>query len=87
MSKKVIPPYIFCVRCGGKVELFEDNSPEVQQAVRSQGYTDVARGVCECGVVYVLCYQPLPASPTFSLFFDVYPPEVARKILLNIRAK
>jgi len=84
MSRKVIPPYIFCVKCGEKVRLFEDNSPEALETLKRHGYTAIARGLCKCGVIYVLCYQPLPDSPTFSLFFDIYPAEIVRKILINI---
>lgn len=85
MSRRVIPPYIFCPRCGGRLELEEDRRPETLEKVREQGYEAVARGVCECGVVAVLCYQPLPASPTFSLFFDVYPAEAVRPLLVGKR--
>jgi hypothetical protein len=46
--------------------------PETTVEVKKQGYTAMARGMCQCGVVCVLCYQPLPASPTFSLYFDIY---------------
>jgi hypothetical protein len=69
------------------MELIEDNSPETLQIMKEQGYTAIARGVCECGVVAVLCYQPLPASPTFSLFFDIYPPETTREILISRRRR
>jgi hypothetical protein len=86
-GKKVIPPWIYCVRCGSRVELVEDTSPEALENARKQGYTAIARGICECGVVYVLCYQPLPASPTFSLFFDVYPAEAVREILISRKSK
>jgi hypothetical protein len=78
-SRKVIPQYIFCPKCGSQIELIEDNSPETLEKLKEQGYTAIARGICECGVVAVLCYQPLPASPTFSLYFDIYPEEVAKK--------
>jgi hypothetical protein len=64
----------------------EDDSPETLGTLREQGYTAMARGICECGVVVVLCYQPLPASPTFSLFFDIYPAE-ATKILISRKRK
>jgi len=67
--------------------LEEDDRPEALEALRKQGYTAMARGVCECGVVVVLCYQPLPASPTFSLFFDIYPAEAAREILIYRKRK
>jgi hypothetical protein len=79
ISRKVIPEYIFCPRCGSKIELIEDNSPETLEKLREQGYAAIARGICECGVVAVLCWQPLPASPTFSLYFDIYPEEAAKK--------
>jgi hypothetical protein len=85
-GRKVIPGYIFCPRCGSKIELIEDNSPETMTKLKEQGYTAMARGICECGAVVVLCYQPLPASPTFSLFFDIYPAE-ATKILISRKRK
>jgi hypothetical protein len=86
-NRRVIPTYIYCVRCGGKIDLIEDNSPETMAKLKEQGYTAMARGVCECGVVVVLCYQPLPASPTFSLFFDIYPAEATREILIARKRK
>lgn len=70
--RKVIPQYIYCPRCGSRIEMQFDDSPEALEALRKQGYTAMAKGICGCGVVVVLCYQPLPASPTFSLFFDIY---------------
>jgi len=38
----------------------------------SNGYIAGGRGICQCGVVAVLCVQEMPKSPTFSLFFDIY---------------
>jgi hypothetical protein len=87
LSRKVIPSWIYCPKCGSQIELFEDNSPEALAKLKEHGYTDMARGVCECGVVVVLCYQPLPASPTFSLFFDIYPAEATREILIARKRK
>jgi hypothetical protein len=87
MSRKVIPPWIYCPRCGSQIELEEDKRVETLEFLREQGYTAIARGICECGVVAVLCYQPLPASPTFSLYFDIYPTEVTREILLSKKRK
>jgi len=40
--------------------------------IRNNGYIAGGRGICECGVVVVLCVQEMPKSPTFSLFFDIY---------------
>jgi hypothetical protein len=70
---------LYCPRCASRIELIEDNSPETLENLKEQGYTAIARGICECGVVVVLCWQPLPASPTFSLYFDIYPEEAAKK--------
>lgn len=81
MSRKVIPPYIYCPRCGSKLIIEEDVKPETLEKIKEQGYTAIGRGICECGVVAVLCYQPLPASPTFSLFFDVYEAEAVKPFL------
>jgi len=87
VSKKVLPPMLYCPRCGEQIEMVEDKSPEILEKIKEQGYTAMARGICGCGVVAVLCYQPLPASPTFSLFFDIYPAEVAREILISRKRK
>jgi hypothetical protein len=88
MSKrKPIPPYIYCPRCGSQIELEEDNNPQTQTKLKEHGYGAMARGICECGVVAILCWQPLPASPTFSLFFDIYTPETVQKILKTTKRK
>jgi len=71
MSEVYVPPYIYCPRCGNKVMLTHIKGDELEK-IREHGYIAGARGVCECGVVMVLCVQELPKSPTFSLFFDVY---------------
>jgi len=86
-GRRVIPPYIYCPKCGSLIELIEDRSPETIAKMKEQNYTAIARGICECGVVAVLCYQPLPASPTFSLFFDIYPAEVTKEILTSRRRR
>jgi hypothetical protein len=85
MSTKHIPPWIYCPRCGSRIELVEIINPDMLRKLEEQGYAESARGVCECGLVVVLCYQPLPASPTFSLFFDIYPPEVTKEILISLK--
>jgi hypothetical protein len=87
LSKRVIPPWIFCPRCGSRLELSEDRSPETLNKLKEQGYEAAASGVCKCGVVAVLCYQPLPKSPTFSLFFDIYTAEAVREILISLKTK
>jgi hypothetical protein len=86
LSRRVIPPWIFCPRCGSRLELSEDRSPETLNKLKEQGYEAAARGVCECGVVAVLCYQPLPNSPTFSLFFDIYTAEAVRPLITAKRS-
>jgi coenzyme F420-reducing hydrogenase gamma subunit len=78
-NRKVIPEYIFCPKCGSQIWLTEDNSPETLEKLKEQGYTAMGVGTCDCGVVAVLCWQPLPASPTFSLFFDIFPVEATKK--------
>jgi hypothetical protein len=83
MSKKFIPSWIYCPKCGSRLTLEEITNPQEKEYLKKQGYEVAARGVCECGVVAILCYQPLPASPTFSLFFDIYPQEAVRKIFIS----
>jgi len=68
---KYVPPFIYCPRCGRKIFLKELSGEELER-IKENGYIDGGRGVCECGVVVVLCTQEMPKSPTFSLFFDVY---------------
>jgi len=70
-AKKYVPPYIYCPRCGRKIFL-EELAGEELMHIRDNGYVAGARGVCDCGVVLVMCVQEMPKSPTFSLFFDVY---------------
>lgn len=70
-TSAAIPPYIYCPRCGNKIVLREVSGDE-KKALEDQGYDAGARGICRCGVVLVLCHQPLPKSPTFSIFIDVY---------------
>lgn len=84
---KVIPPYMFCVRCGSRVELIEYTGEEMKVLSEKYGYTAMARGVCSCGAVYVVCYQPLPASPTFSIFMDIYRAVDVEKIKSELIAK
>jgi hypothetical protein len=83
MSKKAIPPYIYCPKCGQIIELILETNPETIRKMAEQGYTATAKGICECGVVAILCYQPLPASPTFSLFFDIYQKDAIKETFLN----
>lgn len=81
MSKrKVVPSWIYCPKCGERLKLEEITDTQTLEFLKTQGYEAGARGICDCGVVAVLCYQPLPASPTFSLFFDVYVLEDAKKL-------
>lgn len=73
MSQKLVPPYIYCVRCGSRVDIVEDSGSEAKKVMESQGFSAIGKGICECGAVYVLCVQR-DKSPTFSLFFDIYRP-------------
>jgi len=83
MSTAYVPPYIYCPRCGNKISLTPLKGEELEK-IKEQGYIGGAKGVCECGVVLVLCVQEMPKSPTFSVFFDVYRiPEPAPKALTS----
>jgi len=66
-----VPPFIHCPRCGGRI-ILEELVGDDLAVIKANGYIAGARGVCECGVVAVLCVQEMPRSPTFSLFFDIY---------------
>lgn len=80
-SFMAIPPYIYCPRCGDRITLKEIIGDE-KKIIEEQGYDAGARGICRCGVVLVICHQPLPKSPTFSIFIDVYKlsPEIYESI-------
>lgn len=79
-KKKLIPNWIYCPKCGNKLNLKEITDPETLRTIKNNGYEEASRGICECGLIAVICYQPLPASPTFSLFFDIYKPEEIIKL-------
>lgn len=74
MSRKVevLPPSIFCPRCGDTIIIKEDASEETKLELKRVGFTKCGVGVCRCGVVCVLLARPLPDSPTFVLQFDLY---------------
>ena len=70
-KRRLVPPFIYCPKCSRKIFLQELSGAELMR-IRNNGYIAGGRGICECGVVAVLCVQEMPKSPTFSLFFDIY---------------
>ena len=68
----MLPPYIFCPKCGMKMPLQQDNSGEAIETLLGAGYQAMGKGRCPCGVWAVLCWKALPKSPTFTLLFDIY---------------
>jgi hypothetical protein len=70
--RRVIPPVIFCPRCGDQVSIELMTDTQELKKINEEGYDAGGRGICECGVVCVIMHQPLPKSPTFSVFLDVY---------------
>ncbi|MEM2260007.1 MAG: hypothetical protein QXY65_02955 [Candidatus Methanomethylicaceae archaeon] len=78
-EKKYIPPWIYCPRCGKKIELKELEGEELEK-IKEEDYDSGGRGICSCGVVVILVHQPLPKSPTFSLFFDIYEVKIKEAI-------
>lgn len=80
MSGTVIPSFIFCPKCGSRFRLREDKSEATSQVLKKQGYKALGRGTCPCGVVAVLCVQELPASPTFTLMFNLYKVEEVKTV-------
>jgi len=75
MSKtiqKVIPDFIFCPRCGNEIKIEEIKNTETLKKIEEDGYDAGGRGICSCGVVLIILHQPLPKSPTFSIFMDIY---------------
>jgi len=71
--KEYIPPFIFCPKCGEKIILKSLPKEELDK-VRANGYDDAKKGFCRCGVVLVICHLPMPQSPSYSIFLDVYQP-------------
>jgi hypothetical protein len=75
MSKtiqKVIPDYIYCPKCGEPLKIEEIKNTEDLKKMEEEGYDAGGRGVCSCGVVLIILHQPLPKSPSFSIFIDIY---------------
>jgi len=70
-KRRLVPPFIYCPKCSRKIFLQELSGAELMR-IRNNGYIAGGRGICQCGVVAVLCVQEMPKSPTFSLFFDIY---------------
>jgi len=70
-KRRIVPPFIYCPKCSRKIFLQELSGAELMR-IRNNGYIAGGRGICQCGVVAVLCVQEMPKSPTFSLFFDIY---------------
>lgn len=70
-KRRYVPPYIYCPKCGNKLFLEELKGNELTH-VKNNGYIAGGRGICQCGVIAILCIQEMPKSPTFSLFFDIY---------------
>lgn len=72
-TSRFIPPYLYCPKCGQKIKLNQLN-PDEMERIKANGYDDGGRGMCKCGVVLIVCHLPIPESPTYSIFFDVYQP-------------
>lgn len=67
----LIPPTIYCPKCGKTIRKTEVDDDTKKKAIE-QGYSEVASYICKCGLAALLCTRPLPASPTFELLFNVY---------------
>ena len=68
----LIPPSIFCPKCGKSMRLLEVRDPIEQASVITQGYSQAARGQCPCGVWLAFLTRPLPEDPTFTIKFNIY---------------
>jgi len=68
-----IPPFIYCPKCGDRIKLKRFSGEELER-IKKDGYDDGGRGFCRCGVVLVICHLPMPQSPSYSIFLDVYQP-------------
>lgn len=87
MSKelgKYIPPIIYCPKCGNKIMLHKLNDSELARII-SDGYDEGAKGICKCGVFLLICHLPLPESPSYSIFFDIY--KITNDILALLEEK
>ncbi|MEM2607370.1 MAG: hypothetical protein QXH97_00345 [Candidatus Bathyarchaeia archaeon] len=72
-AREYVPPFIYCPKCGGRVKLKALTDEEISN-IRKEGYDDAKKGACRCGVVLVICHLPIPQSPSYSMFFDLYVP-------------
>ena len=68
----LVPPTVFCPKCGKEVGLSEMRDPQEVMRVIETGYSQGAIGDCECGVSMMLLTKKLPESPTFTVLFNVY---------------
>lgn len=71
-KKPLVPPEVYCPKCGGQVHLDEITDAQQLHALGEKGYVAGANGRCQCGVLLALVVQPMPKSPTFTLMFDLY---------------
>ena len=68
-----IPPFVYCPKCGSRIVVKPVSGEELEK-IRREGYDEAKRGLCKCGVVLVICHLPMPQSPSYSIFFDIYRP-------------
>jgi len=53
-----------------KMKVVEDAKTVLK--LKEANYVSGARGMCDCGVVAILCVKALPENPTFTLMFNIY---------------
>ena len=70
--KQFIPPFIYCPKCGGEIQIRLIKDPFKIQKMAESGFDEGGVGVCKCGVHVIIFHQPLPASPSFYILVDIY---------------
>ena len=68
----LIPPSIFCPKCGKPVILGEMKTPDDVIRLLEAGYSQGARGQCPCGAILLFLTKPMPNEPTFTIQMNVY---------------
>jgi len=66
-----MPPFIFCPRCGSRIQLTEDHSPETMKKIGEQGYTGLPGGCADaawCASYATSLYQHPPPSASTSTY-------------------
>jgi len=68
----MIPPELFCPRCGRKLHVQEITDAEAVKQLATYNFRGAGKFVCVCGVVGLVYMRNMPDKPTFTVTFDIY---------------